>query len=182
MKKIKVEMTQVEYEEFKKWKSLSSFTFQKMTKDEFYEFVKSQVPKDLIDDSEISQSDSLETFVDAFSYIIMSNVNKPNVEFDLENFDCSNEWSHVKTGWDKKHGWLSFMSGGDWEIPIFGILYNDGSKLQCYIPQNGNCYNAETMMAWQEEPESFKGKDVKELYDLDLMVKDILYHFNLDEE
>ena len=181
-RKINVEMTRAEYEEFKKWRSRVSFSFEKMDKQHFYKFIKSQVPKDLIDEEEIYQDDSLETFVESLSYCIFSNLERPNIEFDLENFDCSNDWSHVRTGWDEEHHWLAFMAGGDWEIPVFGILYSDGYRLRCYIPENGNCYNRSTMTAWQEEPKHLEGKDPKEFYDFELMMDDIESHFNLDPE
>lgn len=176
-----VKMNSVEYESYKKWRSLAGFSMEKLSKTEFYELVKDHVPDHLLEGQEIFQQDSLETFVEEAAYCVFASIEKPNITFDLENLDCSNDWSHVKTGWDEEHGWLAFMSGGDWEIPVFGILYFDGVKLKCYVPEKGNCYDPVKMTAWQEEPPELEGKSMRELYDLELMTQDIRHRFNLDE-
>lgn len=36
---------------------------------------------------------------------------------------------------------FGFECGGDWEYPIFGIIYYDGAKLRAYIPSCGNVVN-----------------------------------------
>jgi hypothetical protein len=49
------------------------------------------------------------------------------------------------------------MMGGDWEFPIYFIIYWDGKELRGYIPTNGQCYDEECKAAYgsgkNEEPE-----------------------------
>jgi len=44
-----------------------------------------------------------------------------------------------------------FMAGGDWEIPLFFIIYWDGEKLRGYIPEDGNCYHKKLKTAFGNE-------------------------------
>ena len=44
--------------------------------------------------------------------------------------------------------------GGDWEIPMFIILYYDGVKLRAYIPSYGNLVNLDCKCAFGSEEDS----------------------------
>ncbi len=41
-----------------------------------------------------------------------------------------------------------FCAGGDWEFPVFFIVYWDGKKLRGYIPTEGNPWNTTTKEAY----------------------------------
>jgi hypothetical protein len=65
------------------------------------------------------------------------------VEFDTENIDvdCCETLSNG----------LSFVgvsAGGDWEWPVFFIIYYDGKKLRGYIPKDGNLWNTNSKRAY----------------------------------
>lgn len=49
---------------------------------------------------------------------------------------------------------LGIMMGGDWEFPIFTILYDDGKRLRCYTPSYGNTINLDTKTAFGSECEA----------------------------
>jgi len=88
------------------------------------------------------------------------------VEFDTENV----EWveGEAYAGADGIVGihtlpngltYLGFTAGGDWEMPIFAILYFDGKELRGYVPKNGNTWNVKTNKAFgnaEEEEEDLK--------------------------
>lgn len=70
------------------------------------------------------------------------------VQFDTENVSYSEAWCWNKkdslVGYhtlDNKLTFLGVVSGGDWEIPIFLIVYFSGKELRGYIPKNGNTWN-----------------------------------------
>lgn len=48
---------------------------------------------------------------------------------------------------------LGFLAGGDWELPLFFIVYYDGKSLRGYIPEDGNTYNHKTNTAYGSEME-----------------------------
>ena len=57
---------------------------------------------------------------------------------------------------------LGVMSGGDWEYPVFWIVYWDGNRLRGYVPTEGNVFNRKTKEAVgnadEEEDEEFEGE------------------------
>lgn len=75
------------------------------------------------------------------------------VNFDLENFESSNDkydtWPHC--GFHTLPNGLSFQgfsAGGDWEHPVYFIIYWDGTKLRGYIPTEGNTFNRKTKYSY----------------------------------
>lgn len=68
--------------------------------------------------------------------------------------------------------YLGVSAGGDWEIPVFFIIYWDGKKLRGYIPEKGNLWNTTTKTAY--------GND--EVADLKNCCKRWPQHFNMDME
>ena len=74
------------------------------------------------------------------------------VEFDAENVttNADDSWGIWKRkneallGYQTLDNGMTFFgiaSGGDWETPIFYIIYFDGKKLRGYIPTEGNTWN-----------------------------------------
>jgi len=49
---------------------------------------------------------------------------------------------------------LGVEMGGDWEYPIFFIIYWDGKKIRGYIPKNGNIWNTDNKMAYGNDEKS----------------------------
>lgn len=83
------------------------------------------------------------------------------VNFDLENFD----WGEAEglMGLQTLDNGLTFWgmcAGGDWEQPVFFIVYWDGKKLRGYVPTDGNTWNTTTKQAYGND-EAADIKDVK---------------------
>jgi hypothetical protein len=88
---------------------------------------------------------------------------------------------------------LGMAAGGDWEIPVFFIIYWDGKKFRGYIPEKGNLWNTITKKAYGNDdevdlkncckrwPDDFKedmephdAMDGVDHYDIDAIKKDIM--------
>ncbi len=83
------------------------------------------------------------------------------VIFDQEN--CDTEPLGILSGMDSLLGfhtlengltYLGVRAGGDWEEPLFYIIYWDGKKLRAYIPKDGNTWNQQTKTAYGSEEEA----------------------------
>lgn len=84
----------------------------------------------------------------------------PIVETDLDKvvFDCENITSDNYTfgptsliGYHTLSNGMSYYgvaAGGDWETPVFFIIYWDGKNLRGYIPEDGNLWNTDTKQAY----------------------------------
>jgi hypothetical protein len=81
----------------------------------------------------------------------------PTVEKDLSKIEFSEENESFQERDDPDTGfrvlnngltYLGIISGGDWEDPLFYIIYWDGKKLRGYIPDNGNVYNRKYKSAY----------------------------------
>jgi len=77
------------------------------------------------------------------------------IQFDLENFYSAPfnppGDSAAILGLHTSSSGLTFLgceAGGDWEYPIYFIIYWDGEILRSYIPNKGNYYNKKTKMAF----------------------------------
>lgn len=47
--------------------------------------------------------------------------------------------------------YLWFYFGGDWEIPVYAMLYFDGSNIRGYLPTKGNTFNRRCKAAFGSE-------------------------------
>lgn len=65
---------------------------------------------------------------------------------------------------DNGFTFLGGMAGGDWEKPVFFIIYWDGQKLRGYIPAYGNTYNANLNTAFGSEEDSDKFEKYLKIY------------------
>lgn len=73
------------------------------------------------------------------------------VSFDTENFTC-NGFQTLDNGFT----FLGCSAGGDWEHPLFFIIYFDGKKLRGYIPKEGNTWNTKYNTAYGSEQDSYR--------------------------
>lgn len=90
------------------------------------------------------------------------NVIVPSEDFYeyLDNFDedCSIDnhiGKHLMGFHTLENGmtFYGFQVGGDWELPVFMILYYDGKKIRSYTPTYGNCVNVDYKSAFGSEGE-----------------------------
>lgn len=104
---------------------------------------------------------------------LVSNLKKDlKVEFDCENSEYEND-RHDKNsllGIQELPNGLTFCgcyAGGDWEGPVFFIIYWDG-KVRAYIPTDGNPWNRTSKQAYGNDEDGdladaikhgFAGKD-----------------------
>lgn len=56
--------------------------------------------------------------------------------------------------------WIGCAAGGDWEEPLFFILYMDQGEVRAWIPKDGNCWNRTTKQAFGND-EDDDSKDIK---------------------
>ena len=67
------------------------------------------------------------------------------------------------------------MAGGDWENPIYFIIYWDGKQLRGYIPTRGQCYDVKSKAAYgsgeEEEPEECEHDPVELLADIESRIE-----------
>lgn len=88
------------------------------------------------------------------------------VIFDFENTECSQGGGYCgcndMVGFHTLPNGLAYLgvtAGGDWECPIYFILYYSGKEIRGYIPEDGNIYNKETKTAYGSEMEAFDRKN-----------------------
>lgn len=84
------------------------------------------------------------------------------VQFDTENFECEvgETWgTNTIDGFRTLENGMTYLgcsAGGDWEHPVFFIIYWDGKELRGYIPADGNTWNKQYKTAYGSEQESDK--------------------------
>lgn len=78
-----------------------------------------------------------------------------DIGFDFENYTCvkgmcsDNGGKLVGLESIKDFSFVGCLAGGDWELPVFFIVYyDDKEKLRAYVPKEGNVYNKENMIAY----------------------------------
>ncbi len=110
------------------------------------------------------------------------------IEVDFEN--CAGDETYIREisgressllGYHEINGFpfYGFNAGGDWETPLYGIMYmKDGDdSLYCYIPLRGNIYNPTYMSAFGNNDDDKEGEDAA--CDFDMIMDDIKIAFNL---
>jgi hypothetical protein len=77
------------------------------------------------------------------------------VQFDLENVIYEETDPNGLIGYHTENGltWCGFAAGGDWEHPVFFMVYWDGKKLRGYVPTEGNPWNSITKQAYGNDEE-----------------------------
>lgn len=83
------------------------------------------------------------------------------VEFDCENFEfCEDHYNENLAGLtgivtlENGLTLVGFTAGGDWEYPVYFIVYWDGKKLRGYVPTEGNPWNTDTKQAFGNDEEA----------------------------
>lgn len=83
------------------------------------------------------------------------------VDFDCENVSCGEGELEGFHKLDSGLVYLGVMAGGDWEAPVFYIIYWDGKKLRGYIPRDGNVWNYTTRQAYGNDEDADQADIIK---------------------
>ena len=90
---------------------------------------------------------------------------RDHCDFDLENVNCQDgEESESIIGF-KSEGNLNFLgltAGGDWEQPVFFMIYWDGVRIRAYVPYNGNPFNTSNNSPYGNATEEMDLANLKE--------------------
>jgi len=129
------------------------------------------------------------------------------VQFDCENMDIHSMYGDSVQdhgsrylGYNTLENGLSYLginAGGDWETPIFFMLYWDGKSIRGYVPKEGNTWNQVTKQAFGNDEK----KDIEALkklgiysnegyghgrdnikFDFDKMMQEIQHHITYKEK
>lgn len=90
-----------------------------------------------------------QTFGGNMSQIVDGLRSDIKVEFDLENYNFEG-YKTLSNGLT----YLGCSAGGDWEYPVFFIVYWDGKKLRAYVPTEGNPWNTKTKQAYGNDEDA----------------------------
>jgi hypothetical protein len=101
----------------------------------------------------------LSRFLTKLTPLIQKDLSK--VKFDTENviYEEDNPFRAEGLGFRTLLNNLTVLgvkAGGDWENPVYFIIYWDGDNLRGYIPKDGNPYNSDTKEAYGNNEESDK--------------------------
>ena len=86
-----------------------------------------------------------------------------SVQFDRENISSEDEFLEIAKGTghlsdilgfheEDSFCWFGINAGGDWENPVFFIVYYDGKNFRAYFPEAGNVFNEHTKDALGNDP------------------------------
>lgn len=111
-----------------------------------------------------------------------SDLNK--VVFDMENYESNNNSGNEPDGnlmglhtLENGLTLMGFYAGGDWEFPLFFIVYWDCKSLRGYIPSYGNTYNIDFKTAFGSEEECDKYDEVLSKHYKDADDNDLLEYY-----
>ena len=182
---------------------MSKPDFQEMVEDRFMQaFFKlakeNAYVEEFINDIEPGETLALEDFVYKYfcgtSYderdMIVQKGDLTKIKFDCENVECKfRGYTHSEeppVGIRTISNGLTFLgvyAGGDWEHPIFFILYPDGKDLRGYIPKKGNHWNKKTKEAYgndeDSDPEDWYDDPELNEWDGDALIADIMKRIQL---
>lgn len=143
------------------------------------------------DDSEIE--DMLKSgdisIIDIFENSSKIETDLGKVQFDLENCTSKSgeftDYGGLLVGFHTLSNGLSFLgclAEGDWEYPVFFIIYYDGKSLRGYVPICGNLINRDGMSAFgNNDDEKFMQKELGADYN-ESSWKEVQYNWDLIEE
>ena len=106
---------------------------------------------------------ALQGLVDQGTHKIIKDLSK--VKFDWENWACDPSPDDATGFWTTEQGVpvLCFMVGGDWEDPMYFVLYPESTtSVRAYIPKEGNTWHLKAKTAWgsQDNVDGFEDEDM----------------------
>ena len=91
------------------------------------------------------------------------------IHFDWENYDIVGD---VRT--TKGVPYQLFYAGGDWEIPVYFMVYYDGKRIRVYVPTVGNTWRQDLKQALGNVRKAQRGIKTDNEYVYDELIKDKL--------
>lgn len=91
------------------------------------------------------------------------------IHFDWENYDIVGD---VRT--TKGVPYQLFYAGGDWEIPVYFMVYYDGKRIRVYVPTVGNTWRQDLKQALGNAYKAQRGIKTDDEYVYDELIKDKL--------
>ena len=91
------------------------------------------------------------------------------IHFDWENYDIVGD---VRT--TKGVPYQLFYAGGDWEIPVYFMVYYDGKRIRVYVPTVGNTWRQDLKQALGNVDKAQRGIKTDDEYVYDELLKDKL--------
>ena len=91
------------------------------------------------------------------------------IHFDWENYDIVGD---VRT--TKGIPYQLFNAHGDWEIPVYFMIYYDGKKIRVYVPTVGNTWRQDLKQALGNVYKAQRGIKTDDEYVYDELLKDKL--------
>lgn len=107
--------------------------------------------------SEKELKEKIDSLIGDDRYSFFHNL-KLKIEVDFENtYYTKEDYDFSMVGINTLSNGLTYcgvMAFGDWELPVFFILYWDGKKIQAYVPTNGNVFNRTTKQAYGNDEDA----------------------------
>ena len=102
------------------------------------------------------------TVMSGFTPKIMEDLSK--IKFDFENCEYESGDPTIESlmGVRTLDNGLTFFgmyAGGDWEFPVYFIIYWDGKQFRGYLPEKGNVFNEKYRCAYGSEEDTLYAKD-----------------------
>ena len=91
------------------------------------------------------------------------------IHFDWENYDIVGD---VRT--TNGVPYQLFYAGGDWEIPVYFMVYYDGKRIRVYVPTVGNAWRQDLKQALGNVHKAQRGIKTDDEYVYDELIKDKL--------
>ena len=120
-------------------------------------------------DSKISWSKNESLVHKVNELLILPEIEKDlsKIIFDNENITTTDSFGNNAEGnpligfqtFENGFTFLGVEAGGDWEYPIFFIIYSSNEKLRAYIPSCGNMVNLDTKTAFGSELDSLQDEN-----------------------
>lgn len=97
--------------------------------------------------------DEWESVLDEYvSDVLYENIREKNVMVDFENVGVGGEFTDGGLKGFKKLAtgecFYCFDCGGDWEVPVNAIIYVEDGEVRFHVPERGNDFDSENMMAY----------------------------------
>lgn len=87
--------------------------------------------------------------------------NGGKIEKDLDKVFADWDFQFQKAGQIGNLHFNEYIMGGDWETPVFFIVYWDGKEFRAYIPKDGNAWNTDNHKAYGNHEASDKKNALK---------------------